>query len=372
MRGGMAKLIARIEQEAFEIARGVDEGGGDGHGGEDRRRRRIDFRISAGPLNLANLEGGIVPYGYLETFIANVKICLESALCTRVFRYQVVHQMTILELISREKILEGAKKAIEELLLAGASFTYKNFATKSQYGNAVAFSPEWVAWRTRVIGAIGRLFEPNSAPVKMIRSGDAVSLIGNGEQKFDLAKSYYVGGLKAALQIIDNDTFGEIILNHNSTSKAEKASNKVFIVHGHDEKSKQELEIILIEMGLEPIVLHRQADSGRTLIEKFEHYSDVGFAFILMTPDEVAYLIADEDKSDQDRHKERRARPNVIFEFGFFVGRLGRGKTCCLYRGDVTLPSDLSGLIYKRFDRSIEETAWALTKELKAAGYNLK
>jgi predicted nucleotide-binding protein len=148
-------------------------------------------------------------------------------------------------------------------------------------------------------------------------------------------------------------------------------TNRVFIVHGHDEVSKSELEIFLREVGLEPIVLHRQADQGRTIIEKFEQHSDVSYAFILLTPDEVAHLKSDENKPDSERKVENRARQNVIFEFGYFVGKLGRSKVCCLYTGDVTLPSDVSGVIYKRFINKISEVAYEIIKELKASGYHI-
>jgi len=154
----------------------------------------------------------------------------------------------------------------------------------------------------------------------------------------------------------------------NNTIDSRAPSKQVFLVHGHDEAAKANLEIFLTEIGLEPIVLHRQADQGLTVIEKFEKYSDVGYAFILLTPDEVAYLISDDRKPDKDRKKELRARANVIFEFGYFIGRLGRSRTCCLYTGGVTLPSDISGMIYKKFDKSIEEIAYSIIKDLKAVG----
>jgi predicted nucleotide-binding protein len=150
-----------------------------------------------------------------------------------------------------------------------------------------------------------------------------------------------------------------------------RISNKVFVVHGHDEVAKTNLEVFLHENKLEPIVLHRQADSGMTIIEKFEKHSDVGYAFILLTPDEIAYLVADEKKPDAERKKEFRARPNVIFEFGYFVGRLGRARVCCLYTGDVTVPSDLSGMVYKRYEKSIEEVAYPILKDLRASGYSV-
>jgi len=72
------------------------------------------------------------------------------------------------------------------------------------------------------------------------------------------------------------------------------------------------------------------------------------------------------------RIKEKRARPNVIFEFGYFVGKLGRNRVCCLYKGDVSLPSDLGGLIYKKILSSVEAEGFGIIKELKAAGYRLK
>jgi len=148
-------------------------------------------------------------------------------------------------------------------------------------------------------------------------------------------------------------------------------TKKVFVVHGHDEIAKTNLEVFLHEIGLEPVVLHRQADEGLTIIEKFEKHSDVGYAFILLTPDEIAYIKADEGKSDDERKKEFRARPNVIFEFGYFVGKLGRSRVCCLYTGDVSLPSNVSGMIYKKFTTNIDEVAYSIIKDLKESGYTI-
>lgn len=154
-------------------------------------------------------------------------------------------------------------------------------------------------------------------------------------------------------------------------SPSSTKSNKVFIVHGHDEIAKTSLEVFVRENGLEPVVLHRQADQGQTIIEKFERHSDVGYAFILLTPDEIAYLRGEESRPDSERSKELRARPNVIFEFGYFVGKLGRSRVCCLHTGGVSLPSDVSGMIYKAYSKSIEEVAYSIIKDLKAAGYTL-
>jgi predicted nucleotide-binding protein len=146
---------------------------------------------------------------------------------------------------------------------------------------------------------------------------------------------------------------------------------KVFVVHGHDDAAKTNLEVFLHEVGLEPVVLHRQADQGLTVIEKFEKHSEVGYAFILLTPDEAAYLAADAQKPESERKIEWRARPNVIFEFGYFIGKLGRSRVCCLYTGNVSLPSDVNGMIYKRYEKSVEEVGYSIIKDLKAAGYEV-
>ena len=157
----------------------------------------------------------------------------------------------------------------------------------------------------------------------------------------------------------------------SESARSPEKTKKVFVVHGHDEIAKANLEVFLHEIGLEPVVLHRQADEGLTIIEKFEKHSDVGYAFILLTPDEISYVKADESKDDNKRQEEYRARPNVIFEFGYFVGKLGRSRVCCLYTGGVSLPSDVSGMIYKKFTNSIEEVAYSIIKDLKASGYAL-
>ncbi len=158
-----------------------------------------------------------------------------------------------------------------------------------------------------------------------------------------------------------------------SASRVQPAldSRKVFIVHGHDSNLKTDTERFVREIGLEPIVLHRQPDEGATIIEKFEKHSDVGYAFILLTPDEIAYAADQKDIDEHKRKIESRARPNVIFEFGYFVGKLGRSHVCCLLKNGVVVPSDLNGLVYKPIDQSIDEQALPIIRELKAAGYTI-
>jgi len=182
-------------------------------------------------------------------------------------------------------------------------------------------------------------------------------------------KIHRIDSIIERLELIPLNAAHQSPAESRKESPPQSRSKKVFVVHGRDEAAKTNLEVFLLEIGLEPIVLHRQADEGLTIIEKFEKHSDVGYAFVLLTPDEVAYLSPEESKPDADRHKEFRARPNVIFEFGYFVGKLGRSRVCCLYSGNVSLPSDVSGMIYKKYEKSIEEVAYGIIKDLKASGY---
>lgn len=182
-------------------------------------------------------------------------------------------------------------------------------------------------------------------------------------------KIHRIDSIIERLELIPLNTAHQSPVRSREDSPPQSRSKRVFVVHGRDEAAKTNLEVFLLEIGLEPIVLHRQADEGLTIIEKFEKHSDVGYAFILLTPDEVSYLAPEESKPDADRHKELRARPNVIFEFGYFVGKLGRSRVCCLYSGNVSLPSDVSGMIYKKYERNIEEVAYGIIKDLKASGY---
>jgi predicted nucleotide-binding protein len=263
--------------------------------------------------------------------------------------------------------VENAKEKLEQLHKEGEAFAYATVGSKSQYGGLSDLSPDWTSWKIRVQHTVRQLFGEDSYAFGMLAVGLDEEIIGWDEPVFQKAKKQILGAIASTLTLLD-----ELPAQKGGAAAPAALSNKVFVVHGHDEKAKTALEIMLREMGLIPVVLHRQADEGQTIIEKFEKHGDVGYVFVLLTPDEIAYLAKDANKPDEERTKEFRARPNVIFEFGYFVGRLGRGSVCCLHTGNVTLPSDVSGVIYKSFKDSIEEVGYAISKELKAFGYQLK
>lgn len=120
---------------------------------------------------------------------------------------------------------------------------------------------------------------------------------------------------------------------------------KVFVVHGHDNEAKEATARFLGKLGLTPIILHEQPNSGRTLIEKFEIYSDdVAFAIVLLTPDDVG------ESKASSVNLQPRARQNVVLELGYFLGRLGRSRVCALHKHGLELPSDYQGVAYVEMD----------------------
>ena len=130
--------------------------------------------------------------------------------------------------------------------------------------------------------------------------------------------------------------------NSKSTQTKSIINNKrVFIVHGHDDKLKLEVARFLEKLQLEPVILHEQANQGKTIIEKIEDETDVGYGIVLYTPCDRGGT-----KDTAFENMKFRARQNVIFEHGFLIAKLGRGRVCALLDGDVEQPSDINGVLY--------------------------
>lgn len=142
---------------------------------------------------------------------------------------------------------------------------------------------------------------------------------------------------------------------------------KVFIVHGRDNEAKQEVSRFIEKLGLEAIILHEQASSGMTIIEKIEYYSnDADFALVL-------YTACDHGRGvhESNMPPKNRARQNVVFEHGYLMAKLGRENVCSLAKGNIETPNDISGVVYVALD---EHGAWKneVAKELTACGYAIK
>ena len=137
---------------------------------------------------------------------------------------------------------------------------------------------------------------------------------------------------------------------------------QVFIVHGHDDLAKVETARFIEQLGFKPIILHEQASSGQTIIEKIENYSNVGFGVVLYTPCDIGA------KKGNETELKHRARQNVVFEHGYLIGKIGRKNVAALVKGDVEIPNDISGVVYISMDND-----WKLdlAKELRNSGYQV-
>jgi predicted nucleotide-binding protein len=141
-------------------------------------------------------------------------------------------------------------------------------------------------------------------------------------------------------------------------------SKTVFLVHGHDTSAKESTARFLEKLRLAPVILHEQANEGQTIIEKFEVHSNVGYAVVLLTPDDIGASSSSPDKLS------KRARQNVILELGYFTGKLGRRRVCGLFKPGVEIPSDFHGVLFIELD---EQGGWRtkLAQELVGAGMKI-
>lgn len=138
---------------------------------------------------------------------------------------------------------------------------------------------------------------------------------------------------------------------------------RAFIVHGHDEAALAELKDYLQNTlkWAEPIVLREQASRGRTIIEKFEDFSErLDCVFVLITPDDSGVNLSTEDD-------KRRARQNVIFELGFFYAKMGRksGRVIALRKGPCELPSDIQGIVWIDIEHGVKAAGENIRKEVE-------
>lgn len=155
---------------------------------------------------------------------------------------------------------------------------------------------------------------------------------------------------------------GEILKSNTHASHPKQTEkNSVFIVHGRDNLAKTEAARFVESLGFKAVILHEQVSAGKTIIEKIEEHTNVGFAIVLYTPCDKGGIAGVEDQ-------KFRARQNVVFEHGYIISKLGRENVCALIKGDVEVPNDISGVVYISLD---DHGAWhyAVAKELRNSGY---
>lgn len=149
------------------------------------------------------------------------------------------------------------------------------------------------------------------------------------------------------------------------------ANKKVFVVHGHDTTSREQLELVLHKLGLDPFVLANTGGGGLTIIEALEaeigtNNNQARFGIVLMTPDDMGY-----SKADGAENVQPRARQNVVLEMGMLISAVGRGNVAILKKGHLEAPSDAQGILYIPFNDHVKEVVPKLADRLRAAGFVL-
>jgi predicted nucleotide-binding protein len=149
------------------------------------------------------------------------------------------------------------------------------------------------------------------------------------------------------------------------------ADSVIFVVHGRDETSREQLELILMRLGLQPFVLQVTGGGGDTLIEALERMigksAQSSFGIVLVTPDDIGYCLKTETSADA----KPRARQNVIMEMGMLLASLTRKRCAILQKGYVDLPSNMGGIITLPFNEHVREAVPKLVQRLQEAGFKL-
>lgn len=227
-------------------------------------------------------------------------------------------------------------------------------------------------WRQSVRAALGRMLGAECQPLQKFNEVRYTPLVYGDSTPNSFFIKVCLEGIRTACGIIRAavQEFEDYELDRLDESKTPiepikttESTKKVFVVHGHDEHMKSDVARFLEKLELKVTILHEQPNAGQTIIEKFEKHSDAAFAVILLSPDDVGG-----PKSNVDQ-MQPRARQNVVFEMGFFVGRLGRKNVCVLRRETVEEPSDISGVIYIPFEGNLWKSS--LIAELKQAGLDV-
>ena len=144
---------------------------------------------------------------------------------------------------------------------------------------------------------------------------------------------------------------------------------KIFVVHGHDRDARDQLELVLLRLGLQPFILQNTDGGGDTIVEALEKniYDEAAFGIILLTPDDFGY-----SKSEGDAERKPRARQNVILEMGMVMASLGRSRMAILQKQSLERPSDIDGILRIEFNDHVREVVPKLAQSLQKAGFNIE
>ena len=225
----------------------------------------------------------------------------------------------------------------------------------------ITFSkPEFKAWHTKTERFLTIKYGPKSVELRNFRNrpfGPTVFISGvKHDDSIECVNDLETTVLELQDYLAEEEESGgdETVASDVSTFP----NNKVFIVHGHNGELKEAVARLIDSQGINAIILSEQANQGKTIIEKFEEHSDVGAAIVLFTNDDMG-------REKNVEEELPRARQNVVFEAGYFMGKLGRNRVVIIAEKGNELPSDLQGVVYT------DKSGWKLDvcRELKAMDF---
>lgn len=203
--------------------------------------------------------------------------------------------------------------------------------------------------------------------IQWYKNTGTIQFQGNKESQERLKD--LVSGLE--LDKIQLEANHDFVTTVEAKVKSMKKGSKIFVVHGHDTTSREQLELILHKLGLEPFVLANTSGGGLTIIEALEQ--EIGkdgnskFGIVLLTPDDMGYA-----KADGADKAQPRARQNVVLEMGMLISAVGRQNTVMLKKGHLEVPSDAGGILYLGYNDHVKETVPRLVERLKSSGFDIE
>ncbi len=269
-------------------------------------------------------------------------------------------------IVPKEEALQKIKNLIEQ----GKSILEKEITSKEQFEELDSLKSKWASFCNELLS---RYFDNSKYADEFNFAGlTSVAVAWGGPPPLSRKVERMRDSLKSKIEKLESISERlELIPSLSGPfhqdiipQKIIKKGKNIFIVHGHNEAAKQAIARFLEKLELNPIILHEKPDAGRTIIQKFEDYSDVGFAVILLTRDDIGY------KKGNPEDAKPRARQNVIFELGFFIAKLGHENVCALYEEGVELPSDIQGRLYVSMDPA-EGWHMKLAREIKHSGIDI-
>lgn len=259
-----------------------------------------------------------------------------------------------------------ASAQVEARITQGQELRERTCQTLDEVKGFIADSRRWSDVNAEILR---RLFDTDEEYTRYV-GGVALRLGGplSPREELEQARDQIQWRIEKLKSLVERLPFIELVARPDVAQASAREteagvhSRAVFVVHGHDDTSREAVARLLTSLDLQPIILNEQPDRTLTIIEKFEqHAATASFAVVLLTPDDSGTSAGAPD------NPKPRARQNVVLELGYFLGAWKRTRVCALYKAGVELPSDLHGLLYVELDAA---GAWRLrlAQELDAAG----